>query len=88
MQEIRALLGIQNLQGGLAENVNTRIIVLNLNYGCLNCYRDSLCCLLHDAPTLMSRFLPYTSLAMARPVYSSADLCLRTVDESSTSKSQ
>ena len=27
------ILGIQNLQGGLAENVS-RIIVLNLNYGC------------------------------------------------------
>ena len=41
-----------------------------------HCYRDSLCCLLQDAPTLMSRFLPYPSLAMARHVYSSADLCL------------
>ena len=33
-----------------------------------HCYRDSLCCLLHDAPTLISWFLPYPSLAMARPV--------------------
>ena len=53
------ILGIQILQGGLAENVS-RIIVLNLNYGCLTATETcSLCCLLHDAPTLICHILSW-----------------------------
>ena len=44
------ILGIQNLQGGLAENVS-RIIVLNLNYGCLTA---TVCCMMHNLDVSLS----------------------------------
>ena len=42
-------IGIQNLQGGLAENV-LGIIVLNLNYGCLTATETvfAVCCMMHQ----------------------------------------
>ena len=42
-------LSIQNLQGGLAEN-GSRIIVLNLNCGCLTATETvfAVCCMMHQ----------------------------------------